>query len=92
VGGRSALAVDEILYRFEFPERPGSLMQFLNSLSPNWNISLFHYRNQGADYSTILVGLQVPEAERRDFSSFLKELGYEASDETANPAYQLFLQ
>jgi threonine dehydratase len=92
VGGRSALAVDEMLYRFEFPERPGSLMQFLNSLSPNWNISLFHYRNQGADYSTILVGLQVPAAERREFSVFLKELGYPASDETANPAYHLFLQ
>ncbi len=92
VGGRSALAVDEMLYRFEFPERPGSLMQFLNSLSPNWNISLFHYRNQGADYSTILVGLQVPAAERREFSVFLKELGYQASDETANPAYHLFLQ
>jgi threonine dehydratase len=92
VGGRSALAVDELLYRFEFPERPGSLMQFLNSLSPNWNISLFHYRNQGADYSTILVGLQVPVAERRQFQVFLKELGYQASDESANPAYHLFLQ
>ena len=92
VGGRSSLAVDEILYRFEFPERPGSLMQFLNSLSPNWNISLFHYRNQGADYSTILVGLQVPLSERREFQVFLKELGYQASDESANPAYHLFLQ
>jgi threonine dehydratase len=91
VGGRSALAQDEMLYRFEFPERPGSLMQFLDSLSPNWNISLFHYRNQGADYSTILVGLQVPRPERRQFQAFLKKLGYPASDETDNPAYHLFL-
>jgi threonine dehydratase len=91
VGGRSALAVNEMLYRFEFPERPGALMQFLNSLSPNWNITLFHYRNQGADYSSILVGMQVPPAERRDFVQFLKQLGYAATDESANPAYHLFL-
>ncbi len=91
VGGRSALAEDEMLYRFEFPERPGALMQFLNSLSPNWNITLFHYRSQGADYSSILVGMQVPPAERREFQQFLKVLGYAATDETANPAYHLFL-
>ena len=91
VGGRSALAHDELLYRFEFPERPGALMQFLNSLSPNWNITLFHYRNQGADYSSILVGMQVPPAERRDFQQFLSELGYAATDESSNPAYHLFL-
>jgi threonine dehydratase len=91
VGGRSSLAHDEMLYRFEFPERPGALMQFLDSLAPNWNISLFHYRNQGADYSSILVGLQVPKADRHEFALFLKHLGYPAEDETANPAYRLFL-
>ncbi|MFM0298499.1 threonine ammonia-lyase, biosynthetic, partial [Paraburkholderia sp. RL17-380-BIE-A] len=63
VGGRSPLAHDERLFRFEFPERPGALMKFLSSMAPNWNISLFHYRNQGADYSSILVGIQVPVSE-----------------------------
>jgi threonine dehydratase len=91
VGGRSSLAVHEMLYRFEFPERPGALMQFLDSLSPNWNITLFHYRNQGADHSTILVGLQVPDSDRRAFASFLKDLGYPSQNESDNPAYRLFL-
>ena len=91
VGGRSPLAKDELLYRFEFPERPGALMKFLNSLSPNWNITLFHYRNQGADYSSILVGLQVPAPEKRALGLFLKTLGYVFKDESENPAYRLFL-
>ena len=91
VGGRSALAKDEIVYRFEFPERPGALMRFLTSMSPNWNITLFHYRNHGADVGRILVGLQVPANERSGFARFLKALGYEYVDETANPAYRLFL-
>ncbi|HET7773472.1 MAG TPA: threonine ammonia-lyase, biosynthetic [Burkholderiaceae bacterium] len=92
VGGRSALAQDELLYRFEFPERPGALMKFLNALHPDWNISLFHYRNQGADYGRILVGLQVPRHEKKELQSFLKNLGYRHWDETDNPAYRLFLR
>ncbi|MBL8522490.1 MAG: threonine ammonia-lyase, biosynthetic [Betaproteobacteria bacterium] len=92
VGGRSPLAKDERIYRFEFPEKPGALMTFLTSMSPNWNISLFHYRNHGADVGRILVGLQVPTNERAGFSRFLKTLGYEYVDETANPAYRLFLE
>jgi threonine dehydratase len=92
VGGRSPLAGNELLYRFEFPERPGALMRFLSSMSPNWNISLFHYRNQGADHSSILVGLQVPASEKRTFREFLKTLGYAFADESNNPAYQLFLR
>ena len=92
VGGPSALAHDERLLRFVFPERPGALMKFLSSMRPNWNISLFHYRNQGADYGRILVGLQVPRSDRAAFNKFLSTLGYPHVDETDNPAYQLFLQ
>jgi len=92
IGGRSALAKDELLYRFEFPERPGALMKFLGAMNPSWNISLFHYRNHGADYGSILVGLQVPRREMGDFRRFLARLGYPASDETRNPAYRLFLR
>ena len=91
IGGRSPRAVDELLYRFEFPERPGALMRFLSQMSPNWNISLFHYRNEGADYGRILVGIQVPATEMREFRRFLGTLGYPHSEETANPAYRLFL-
>ena len=92
VGGPSALAQDERLLRFVFPERPGALMKFLSSMRPNWNISLFHYRNQGADYGRILVGLQVPQADQAAFKKFLSTLGYPHVDETDNPAYRLFLQ
>ena len=91
VGGHSALARDERLYRFEFPERPGALMRFLTSMSPNWNISLFHYRNHGADYARILVGLQVPAADGAALDAFLKTLGYPHWDESQHPAYRLFL-
>jgi threonine dehydratase len=91
VGGRSPLAENEHLYRFEFPERPGALMKFLSSMSPNWNISLFHYRNQGADSSNILVGIQVPKNEKREFKAFLATLGYTYWDESENPVYSLFL-
>ena len=91
VGGKSVLAEGERVYRFEFPERPGALMKFLTSMAPGWNISMFHYRNQGADFSRVLVGLQVPDGERRAFAAFLDELGYRHWDETANPAYRLFL-
>jgi threonine dehydratase len=91
VGGKSALAQDELLYRFEFPERPGALMRFLDSMAPNWNISLFHYRNQGGDVGRILVGLQVPAAEMEEFRQSLAKLGYRYWDESANPVYKLFL-
>ena len=92
VGGRSELAKDERLYRFVFPERPGALMRFLSSMHPDWNISLFHYRNQGADYGRILVGLQVPRGEQRALREFLAGLGYPHVEETHNPAYRLFLR
>ncbi|MBA5605985.1 threonine ammonia-lyase, biosynthetic [Duganella sp. FT3S] len=91
VGGKSTLAQDEILYRFEFPERPGALMRFLDSMAPNWNISLCHYRSQGGDVGRILIGLQVPPEEMGEFSRFLTTLGYRYWDETANPVYKLFL-
>ena len=91
VGGKSPLAHDELLYRFEFPERPGALMRFLESMAPNWNISLFHYRNQGGDVGRILVGLQVPKKEMKAFRDFLSELGCRHWDESENPAYKLFL-
>ncbi|MEY3724272.1 MAG: hypothetical protein RLZZ365_207 [Pseudomonadota bacterium] len=92
VGGSSTLAKDELLYRFEFPERPGALMRFLDSLAPNWNISLFHYRNHGADYGQILLGIQVPKNEQPAFKQFLATLGYPHWDESKNPAYRLFLK
>lgn len=91
VGGKSELAENELLYRFEFPERPGALMRFLNSMAPNWNISLFHYRNHGADYGRTLVGLQVPKKEMKAFREFLNGLGYRYWDESDNPVYKLFL-
>lgn len=91
VGGHSALAEHELLYRFEFPERPGALTKFLNSMSPNWNISLFHYRNHGADYGRIVVGMQVPPNEMQEWQAFLDTLGYRYWDESQNPAYKLFL-
>jgi threonine dehydratase len=91
VGGKSAMARDELLYRFEFPERPGALMRFLSALAPNWNISLFHYRNHGADYGRVLVGLQVPKKEMKAFREFLATLGYRNWNESNNPVYKLFL-
>jgi threonine dehydratase len=91
VGGRAPNAVNEMLYRFEFPERPGALMNFLDKMGHTWNISLFHYRNHGADFGRVLVGMQVPPAEKQDFQKFLHNLGYEYADETGNPAYKLFL-
>ena len=92
VGGRSELARDERLFRFEFPERPGALMRFLAAMHPGWNISLFHYRNQGADYGRILVGIQVPRSDDAAFDGFLKSLAYPYTDETSNPVYRLFLR
>ncbi|MEK9953625.1 MAG: threonine ammonia-lyase, biosynthetic, partial [Curvibacter sp.] len=92
VGGHSLLAKDERLLRFIFPERPGALLKFLSLMRPGWNISLFHYRNQGADYGRILVGIQVPPADGKAFAKFLDTLGYAYVEETRNPAYRMFLQ
>ena len=92
VGGHSALAQDERLMRFTFPERPGALLKFLSLMQPTWNISLFHYRNQGADYGRILVGMQVPPEDAATFDAFLATLGYPYVEETLNPAYRLFLR
>ncbi|ANB19691.1 threonine ammonia-lyase, biosynthetic [Dokdonella koreensis] len=92
IGGRSPLAVDELLYRFDFPERPGALARFLDALDPAWNISLFHYRNHGADFGRILVGIQVPAGDRGAFATFLAQLGYAYTDESENPAYRLLLR
>jgi threonine dehydratase len=82
---------DEMLYRFEFPERPGSLLRFLQAVGSRWNISLFHYRNHGSDYGRVLAGIQVPAAERAEFLTHLNELHYGYVEETANPAYRMFL-
>lgn len=91
VGGKSPLADNELLYRFEFPERPGALTNFVSAMSPNWNISLFHYRNHGADYGRIVVGMQVPPTEMMQWEAFLETLGYRYWNESQNPAYKLFL-
>jgi threonine dehydratase len=91
VGGRAPQAEHEVMYRFEFPEKPGALMKFLDTMGHDWNISLFHYRNHGADFGRVLVGMQVPPHEQADFAAFLQNLGYPYWDETQNPAYHLFL-
>ncbi len=91
VGGHAPQVDHEIVYRFEFPERPGALMNFLNQMSAGWSISLFHYRNHGADYGRVLVGMQVPPGQMREFKTFLRNLGYAHWDESNNPAYRLFL-
>ena len=91
VGGRAPGLQDEILFRFEFPERPGALMNFLNSMNHSWNISLFHYRNHGADYGRVLIGMQVPHQDKKPLRIFLDNLGYRYWDESDNPAYRLFL-
>ena len=93
VGGHAPGELDEVLYRFDFPERPGALMHFLTQMGRRpWNISMFHYRNHGSDYGRVLIGLQVPQAERADFQSFLAQVGYDYREETDNPAYRLFLR
>ncbi|MEX2495360.1 MAG: threonine ammonia-lyase, biosynthetic [Woeseia sp.] len=91
VGGHGNLVDNEVLYRFEFPERPGALLKFLTGLGKRFNISLFHYRNHGAAYGRVLVGVQVPPADRNRFDAFLTRLDYRHQEETANPAYSLFL-
>lgn len=91
VGGHAPHITDERLYRFEFPERPGALGKFLNTLGGNWNISLFHYRNHGAAYGRVLAGIQVPKAELKEFRTRLDDLGYPYWDESENPVYGVFL-
>lgn len=91
VGGRAEKAKNELVYRFEFPERPGALLLFLNKMGQRWNISMFHYRNHGAAYGRVLVGIQVPEEQEPEFKQFLEELGYPYWEETQNEAYDLFL-
>ena len=91
VGGHGGKLPDERLYRFEFPERPGALLRFLNHLGGRWNISLFHYRSHGAAFGRVLAGIQVPEAELLEFQVFLDGLGYAYWEESGNPAYRLFL-
>ena len=91
VGGHARGLEHELLYRFEFPERPGALMRFLQAIGTRWNISLFHYRNHGSDYGRVLAGIQVPPAERAEFLEHLRDLRYACVEETANPAYKMFL-
>jgi threonine dehydratase len=90
VGGRAPQALNEKLFRFEFPERPGALLDFLKGLTRGWNISLFHYRNHGAAYGRVLVGVQLKRKEAGEFRSYMENSGYVYSEETDNPAYQLF--
>lgn len=91
VGGHAPQAENEVLFRFIFPERPGALINFLSRLRSDWNISLFHYRNHGADFGRVLAGMQVPPGDQAGFAEFLRQLGYEHTDETGNPAYRMFL-
>jgi threonine dehydratase len=91
VGGHARGLEHELLYRFEFPERPGALLRFLKAVGASWNITLFHYRNHGSDHGRVLTGIQVPPAERRDFLEHLDDLHFAYVDETQNPAYRMFL-
>ncbi|MEM9622517.1 MAG: threonine ammonia-lyase, biosynthetic [Pseudomonadota bacterium] len=92
VGGRNANNPPELLYRFEFPERPGALLQFLSGLGADWNITLFHYRNHGAAYGRVLVGFAAGQDQRKRLAEYLQRIGYRFWEETDNPAYALFLQ
>ncbi len=91
VGGRSTGLAHERLFRFQFPERPGALVKFLDALAPDFDITLFHYRNHGADYGRVLAGIAVPPVDQARFEAAIEALGYPATDETDNPAYRLFL-
>jgi threonine dehydratase len=91
IGGHAHGLAHERLFRFEFPERPGALLRFLEAIGTNWNISLFHYRNHGSDYGRVLAGVQVPPAESDVFAQHLNELQYVYTEETENPAYRMFL-
>ena len=91
IGGHATGITDEILYRFEFPERSGALLHFLSQMGERWNISLFHYRNHGAAYGRVLMGIQVPPQQAGEFQAFLDSLGIDYSEETNNPVYRMFL-
>ena len=91
VGGHPPHLLNERLYRFEFPERPGALLHFLTGMGQRWNISLFHYRNHGAAYGRVLIGIQVPDEQFNEFQHFLANLGYPYWEENDNPTYRLFL-
>ncbi len=91
IGGRPSKPLKERLYSFEFPEYPGALLKFLNTLGTHWNISLFNYRNHGADYGRVLCGFELEDHDLLSFTSHLRELGYQWKDETDNPAYKFFL-
>ena len=91
VGGRAPNATNELVYRFEFPERPGALLEFLERIGHSWNISMFHYRNHGTDFGRVMCGIQVPPEEMPQFQQFLKELGFTYVNETDNPVYKMFL-
>jgi threonine dehydratase len=91
VGGHAPCLLDEVVYSFEFPERPGALLKFLSVMGGRWNISLFHYRNHGAAYGRVLMGLQVPPAERQQLRDFLESMTFAWRDETENPAYRMFV-
>ena len=90
VGGRAPVENEHIL-RFQFPERPGALLQFLKGMQSGWNISLFHYRNYGSEYGRVLMGIQVPETDGERFQAFLDSTGYSYTKEADNPAYKMFL-
>jgi threonine dehydratase len=92
VGGHAGGLADERLFRFEFPERPGALLKFLQAVGTQWNISLFHYRNHGSDHGRVLAGIQVPAATREEFLLHLGDLHYAYAEETDNPAYEIFLR
>lgn len=92
VGGQAPGVTHEVLYRFQFPERPGALLNFLSKMGKDWNITMFHYRNHGAAYGRVLVGVQVPPDERPAFKRFLHDVGYHFWDETQNPVYRVFLK
>ena len=91
VGGSATNLKNERLFRFEFPERSGALLDFLKAIGNNWNISLFHYRNHGSDYGRVLVGIQVPDDESSELETYLSKLGYTHFEESDNPAYRMFL-
>jgi threonine dehydratase len=92
VGGHALLARHERIFRFEFPERPGALMEFLAKIGGRWNISLFHYRNNGVDFDRVLAGFEVPNSDAREFEAMLHGLGLPYAEETENPAYRFFLE
>ena len=92
VGGHGDPGLDEKLYRFFFPERPGALLGFLNEMGQRWNISLFHYRNHGSAYGRVLMGFQVPADGEREFQDFLDNANFQYVEETGNPVYRMFLK